>query len=688
MALFPITIFLSAFLLFQVQPLMGKYILPWFGGGPAVWTSCLLFFQLLLLGGYLYAHITSTWLTPRRQAWLHIALLGMSVLFLPITPKPSWKPVSPGDPTLQILLLLLVNVGMPYFLLSATGPLLQRWFHLSQPGASPYRLYALSNAGSFLALLSYPFAVEPYLKLGGQVAMWSVTYGAFLLVCAWCAMRIHSVPAPAPAAPEETAPDTAPPDWGTLLFWLGLSACGSMLLLSATSQTTQEVAVVPFLWILPLAIYLLAFIVCFERDGWYDRRVFAILLALVVPFACKVLVKGLDAPLWQHIPLYTITLLAGCMCCFGELVASKPDPKHLTLFYLLIAAGGALGGILVAVVAPRIFVEYREYHLSLALCGALTLIGWVRSRAWKDRHPFWVALPMTGLLAMVLFVLVGAAYGRGYSALRTERNFYGILRVSEHSDEVGRYYSLSHGGTMHGFQYLDADKRDWHTSYYGPNSAIGLALAHHPRRHLFGDMHALKVGVIGLGTGTIASWGEEGDTFRFFDINPIVERLSRTFFTYRADSKAKVDVVLGDARISLEQEAARGQSEKFDVLAVDAFTSDAIPAHLITAECAELYQKHLKPDGILIIHISNRFLDLAPVVRALARHLNWQSARVDSDKEDEKGVFSATWIFVTANQEFLHTPEVSAAIDPWNNEDKPPLLWTDDFVSLWRILKK
>jgi spermidine synthase len=685
MVLFPIIIFLSAFLLFQVQPLMGKFILPWFGGGPAVWTACLLFFQLLLLGGYLYAHLTSAWLPLKVQGWLHAALLAASLIVLPIVPSAKWKPLGAGDPTAQILLLLLLTVGLPYFLLSTTGPLLQRWFSVCLPGRSPYRLYALSNAGSFLALLTYPVAFEPYFRLGLQTQLWSWSYSLFAALCAWCAWRMSGFSA-AEASPEAGADAGPAPDWGTLLFWLALSACGSILLLSTTSQMCQEVAVVPFLWILPLAIYLLAFIVCFEHDRWYGRRWCALSLALVVPFTCKVLVTGLEAPLWQHIPLYTITLAAGCLCSFGELVRSKPHPRYLTLFYLLIAVGGALGGIFVALAAPRIFVENREYHLGLALCGALTLTGWWRSRAWEEfaGRPFWVAAPMTGLLAMSLFALVAAAYGRGYSSLRTERNFYGILRVSEHSDEVGTYYSLSHGGTLHGFQYLDSDKREWPTSYYGPDSAVGLALNLHPARK---TGRGLRVAVIGLGTGSIAVHGRSGDTFRFYEINPIVERLSKTFFTYRMDSKAKVEIDMGDARVRLEDEAAHGELQNLDVLAVDAFSSDAIPSHLLTAECAELYKRHLKPDGILVIHISNRFLDLSPVVRALAQRLGWQAARVDSERDDSKGIYSATWILVTGNQEFLRNPEVSLSIDSFTKEDKRPLLWTDDFVSLWRILK-
>ena len=357
---FGVTIVLSAFLLFQVQPLIGKYILPWFGGGPAVWTTCLLFFQLVLLVGYAYAHWSSSRLSPRAQSSVHLVLLAGSLLVLPIAPSPLWKPLPEDPPTAQILLLLTATVGLPYLLLSSTAPLVQKWFSESLPGRSPYRLYSLSNAGSLLALLTYPFLFEPWLALRNQVLSWSIAYGVFVVLSGWSAFRagfVDSAPKSVPDSPKDGDSKNAgrPPSAVTIALWVAFSAVGATLLLATTNQMCQEIAVVPFLWVVPLAIYLLTFIISFDSERWYDRRVFGFLVGASAAASLSALSAGLHIQLSVHIIAYSIALFACCMCCHGELAKMKPDPSHLTLFYLMMSAGGALGGIFTALIAPRIF---------------------------------------------------------------------------------------------------------------------------------------------------------------------------------------------------------------------------------------------------------------------------------------------------------------------------------------------
>ncbi len=691
-----LTIFLSAFLLFQVQPLIGRYILPWFGGGPAVWTACMLFFQLLLLVGYAYAHLISSRLGQRTQAWLHMALLAASLWFLPIEPDASvWKPLAPDEPTGYILVLLLATVGMPYVLLSSTAPLIQRWFSLTYPGQSPYRLYALSNAGSLLALLTYPFVMEPSLTLGAQVDMWSWAFAVFAILCGWSAVRFARLPAPAAstAAAEDPAPSfpSGPkPALPTILLWLGLAAMGSVMLLATTNQMCQEVAVIPFLWVLPLSLYLLTFIISFEHDRWYRRRPTGLLLAASSVGAVIVLAGGAFIPLWIQIIVHSVTVFACCLSCHGELARAKPHPRHLTLFYLAVAAGGALGGTFVAVGAPRLFSGYWEYHLGLAGCVLLVLIAWYRdcvvTRLFRRPQDLWIRVGV--VYALLVLTLLYQTHRHTSNALAVSRNFYGVLRVDERVDLGGPKLTLTHGRIVHGYQYQAPQKRLWPTAYYGPDSGVGLTLTHHPNRKT-GNPHStgLRVGIVGLGAGTIAAYGQANDYFRFYEIDPDVLRYSDEHFTYRSASAARLDVVLGDARIRMEREIADGSPQRLDVLVVDAFSSDAIPIHLITRESAALYWQHLNDDGVLLFHISNRSLDLAPITRALAEDCGCEAVRIHSPKDETRGVSKATWVALTRNQAFLTTGAIRNAAAPWNDDDRPPLLWTDDYAALWQVLK-
>jgi len=658
--LFPVTVFLSAFLLFQVQPIMGRFILPWFGGTPAVWSVCLLFFQAALLAGYAYAH----WL--RNARWIHLALLAASLAFLPVVPI---RPAITENPSERILLLLAITVGGPYFLLSATAPLLQKWLASER---SPWRLYALSNFGSFLALLSYPFLVEPYVRLKVQAWVWSGLYVVFVILCglvAWTAGQAILSP-----VSEE---DSARPSIWTILFWLGLSATGSTLLLATTNIVTQDIAVSPFLWIAPLSLYLLTFVLAFEHDRWYPRLPFAIAAGVLAPAACAVVNAGVGVAVWIQLSVYLTALFAICMVCHGELRLARPEPSHLTLFYLTVAAGGVAGGVFVALIAPHVFTEFNEYPIGLAAACLLGLAGWLRSGAWSlwTRGNFGIRIPIMALLLGGLSSTLTVTMSGARQSVGAWRNFYGILRVTDLPDPHGAMRELTHGRIKHGSQYLEQALRDRPTSYYGPHSGVALALnalAERPRR----------IAVIGLGTGTMAAWGRPGDFIRFYEINPLVPMIATSWFTFLPDSKARTDVVLGDARIQMERERS-----VFDLLVVDAFSSDAIPMHLLTAEAADIYRKRLVPGGLLLFHISNRSLNLEPVTRGLAQHLNWNAAQLLAGDNPATGEDGSRWVILTENLELLQQITQDAPHVGWTDPQRKPVLWTDDFASLWHVLK-
>ena len=716
MVRYPITIFLSAFLLFQVQPLIGKFILPWYGGGPAVWTACMLFFQVFLLGGYAYAHFVARGLSPRRGRTLHWVLLAGSFAFLPIAPNAEFWKESTGDvPVMQIVGLLAATIGLPYFLLSSTGPLLQESFR-RETGRTPYRLFALSNAGSLLALLSYPFVFEPQLTLHVQIVAWSTAYTLFAALSAWCILGLaRGEPSAETGDPSADRAEAVhlhgydgQPKLPDVLLWLALAACGSVLLLATTNQLCQEVTTVPFLWVLPLALYLTTFIICFDHERWYHRPTFLVLLVAAVFGASYALFQGTQLDLWKQVAIYSASLWACCMVCHGELVRAKPAPRFATLFYLMVAAGGALGGVLVAVAAPLILPDFWEYQISLFATVVLAFAATYRESAGRATKPIPVWIAGTALSIVAGLAIVGIIASQespinlSETKLKTTRNFYGVLHVNRTDnlyDDNPAYTELVHGRIRHGIQYVEPPLHDMPTSYYGHPSGIGMAIDHHPRRAAAqstqgddssapGGDGTLRIGVIGLGAGTIAAYGKPGDTIRFYEINPAVVRIADEYFTYRRDSAAEVEIALGDARLNLERELAAGHPQQFDILAVDAFSSDSIPMHLLTKECVELYRQHLKPDGLLCLHISNRYLDLEGVARGVADVLGCEAVRIISDRDDELGLDSATWIIVTANEVFLNTPAVREAIVPWNEFDAKPLVWTDDYGSLWQTLRE
>lgn len=697
MMTFSLTVFLSAFLLFLVQPLISKYILPWFGGAPAVWSSAMLFFQTLLLAGYSYSHGLVARFPVRVQGRIHLGLLALSlIVFLlssfiwetPITPGKEWQPQPEDDPIMRVLAVLAVSVGLPYLTLTTTGPLLQAWFSRVSPGRSPYQLYALSNFGSLLGLICYPVVIEPLLTVRMQALLWSAGYLLFVLNCGYLARRITRLPHAADhPSPHSAGASTANNGVGTKYWplWLGLSACASLVLLAATNQMTQDIAAIPFLWVLPLTLYLLSFILCFAGPRWYSRRYIYGLLVLSLLY-CWVLIERATLHIVLQLAVYALLLFCICMICHGEMVRLRPPPEHLTAFYLTISLGGALGGVFVNLIAPLIFNNFWEFPLGLVLCWLLLLaVLWVdRSlfrRRRRDVPPNW-AMATTLAAVITVSLLYVQTYNR--RTLYTHRNFYGVLWVAERPVEGtdDSVYELAHGAIMHGSQYASGERRREPISYYGAGSGGALAL-HHSLR----DADGLRVGVVGLGIGTLAAYGQPGDTFRFYEINPAVISLAEGeggYFSYLADSPARIEIIAGDGRLSLARELETGGSQHYDVLVLDAFSGDAVPVHLLTRESFALYLEHLAPDGVLVVNISNRHLDLRPVVARLAAHFGLHTALVESPG-DGRVFVNSTWVLATRNKAFLEQPEVARHCRPLV-ENTRIRLWTDDYSNLFQIL--
>jgi len=746
-----LTILLSSFLLFLVQPILAKQILPWFGGSAGVWTICLLFFQLVLLLGYAYAH----WLT-RRPVWsrrtvLHVVLLLLSCLALPIVPASFWKPSHNTEPALAILGLLTATVGLPYFLLASTAPLLQRWLSgaLDSPTQkrSVYRLFALSNFGSLVGLLSYPFAIEPYASVRTQAWVWSAAYTLFvisLISYAWKrrgAPDIYDVPQAGGTNAE------APPSLRNYAFWIACAALGSALLLSVTNQITQNVASIPFLWVVPLTTYLLSFVICFEGRsgrGWYERQFW------ITPtmFATGAMAWALFADqetlsIYVALPVFILGLLFGCVACHGELARSKPNPKYLTHFYLSLATGGAVGGLLVGLAAPQVFNNYWEMPLTLIGLAALGIYASSEEYVILPRTSWTANILLAALATASILLLLGGLpsaldsytlewakivkgdarwgcaallvmsalllqnYGLSraialtalfcalafdwnyYHSLSTGvvfevRNFYGTLRVID-SPKLGRIRQLKHGVIVHGSQARDPPRSELPTTYYGETSGIGRTIL--SKRQFLGS---LRIGSIGLGAGTLAVYGRPGDVFRVYELNPAILEIADYQFTYLKDSKARVEPVLGDARLSLELEIAQGRfdspEQRFDVLSVDAFSGDAIPLHLLTREAFATYTRIIKSDGVIAFHLSNRYLDLGPVIEQIARDANFQAALVPDRPPGPGLTMASDWALVTRSTTFLKQPGLAAYITPIAPRSDLPI-WTDQFSNLFQILK-
>jgi SAM-dependent methyltransferase len=705
-SLFAVVVGLGAFLLFQVQLVLGKQLLPWFGGTSAVWTTCLLFFQAALLAGYAWAHLVVGRLSARRQGDVHLSLVGLAVALVawrafawpsPITPGEWARPSSPEAPIRAILGLLGSTVGLPFVVLAATSPLLQAWFARLKPGASPFWLFALSNAGSLTGLLSYPLLVEPLASVRAQGWLWSLAFAGYAVGVASCAVAAGRDKRPAGLA-DPSGPGQ-PKSLGMTGLWMALAFFPSVMLAAVTSHLTQEVAAVPLLWMVPLALYLLSFILSF---AWPDapRPTWRVALAAATALAAFGLQGAQGWAATPRVSLWCAILFVYGMAGHGELARLRPTPERLTGYYLAIATGGALGGLLNAVVAPLVFTGYWELHLGI-LAGPVAVIvasaiadplspnggsspdsdGAPREdrTAAGARQLRMGAILATALLGVTLAVdVVGEREGVEVAT----RGFYGVLRVvREEAGEPDELLKLLHGRICHGTQLASPRRRAEATTYFGPTSGVGLALRLHPRRVAGRPM---RVGVIGLGVGTLAAWSRPGDAFRFYELDPAVARLSagtEPVFTYLRDAAGEVTVALGDGRLVLEREPPQA----YDVLVVDAFSSDAIPTHLLTREAFAAYLRHLAPGGVLAVHVTNRYVDLKPVVRGAARALGLEAEHVPSF-ENGTG-WSSDWMLVARDRALLDEEVVSAAtLPPQGRADETH--WTDDWSNLLRVLKR
>ena len=716
------TIFLGAFLLFQVQPIISKMILPWFGGGPAVWTTCMLFFQVLLLGGYAYSHFLISSRNIKRQTIIHVAILVIAALTLPIMPDASWKPLDGTQPTNRILWLLAANVGLPYFILSSTGPLVQAWYARFYVGQSPYRLYALSNIGSLGALLSYPFFVEPAFTTSSQGWLWSMGFAMYALLCAGLAViagRAESSESTSLAPPESATEFASPPAFEHRMAWLFLPALASMMLLAITNHLCQDVAVVPFFWVVPLSLYLISFIICFDHPRWYRRGLFAAVTATATFAVCLVMLGDdmdlllkkakityllsqigvtlvfdeLVSDIVAEAGMYLALLFLICMVCHGEMVRCKPAPRHLTSFYLMVSAGGALGGLFVALVCPQVFSSFVEMGIGLVLVFMLALgvlsdkfwNAWLLNRFWKQCVAFAFCFALLLVVVRAQFV----TFTR--DAVISLRNFYGVLYVDEEDADQPLLHirELLNGRILHGSQFVDEDLRLTPTTYYDYSSGIGTALMRfpNPETELISPT-PMRVATVGLGTGTIAAYAGAGDFYCFYEINPNVRLLAQKEFSYLSDAQdrgATISIELGDARISLE----RQEPQQYDIIALDAFSGDAIPAHLLTREAFAEYLRHLNDHGVIAVHISNRHLDLTPVIGGIAEHYQYSLILVESEDRGLTGEAASDWLLLTRNENFLQDSvvrELGEDVQPDDYKSIRP--WTDQFSNLFEILEK
>jgi hypothetical protein len=681
--LYACTVFLSAFLLFQIQPMIAKMILAWFGGASTVWSTCMLFFQALLLVGYLYAHWLQGRFTARRQAIIHTALLAVSLLALPIAPDASWKPAPSDNPSLRILGLLTVAVGLPYFVLATTSSLLQAWYARAQSRSFPYRLFALSNFASLLGLLTYPLLVEPRLSTRFQSIGWSTAYAYFAVLCAVAAWMGRN-PERAPAVVTTPQPEIvgAKPPARQLILWVALAACASILLLAVTTFLTQDVAAIPFLWVLPLSVYLLTFILCFSAPRLYRRSIYLPLVVVALAsVAYRVQTYGRQhlAGIIPTICIFLAALFAYCMFCHGELVTRRPHARHLTSFYVMISLGGAIGGVFVGLVAPNLFNASYELPVGLALCAALVVI--LTERLGSARFSArWLRLWRPALVALYCgyAVYLGVAVRASvHNYLAAKRNFYGQLRVRQvgvPSDE-NAYRILVHGGIDHGEQMLNEKYRRLPITYFCSLSGIGQVISARSKTV------PQRVGVMGLGAGTLVAYGRPGDTYRIYEINPIVVTLAQTEFTYLKDTPANVEIVMGDARLSLEREP----SQQFDILVMDAFSGDSVPVHLITREAFHSYLRHLKPGGVLMVNVTNTYLDLRPVMERAASDLGKIALYFHVMEDEDTFCSTSSWVAIVDPSIRQTAPELAK-----NGEVLKPnpnfRMWTDDFSSMWGVL--
>jgi hypothetical protein len=670
-----VTIFLGAFLLFLVEPMEAKQLLPVLGGSSAVWLTCLVFFQLTLLLGYLYAHWLARSPSNGWQQRVYIALLGIAVVLL------AGRPVlhtalgaGSNAPVTTIFVALSVTIGLPFLLLASTGPLLQIWLLRSEGGGVPYRLFALSNAGSLLALIAYPTLVEPHLTLRLQRSLWTVGFVVYAVLCTLLARRTR-LAREGVIVPEHN--DAPPAPVKTKWLWFLLPMGAAMQLSAVTGHLTVNIAAIPLLWMLPLTVYLLSFIVAFEAPAFYRRGIVVrFLVVMLASLGYAISKTDVTLPIGVGIAFFLGECFLAGLFCHAEAYALRPRrASETTLFYLLIAGGGAVGTFFIGILSPLIF----SANYDLAICFFVTA-GLAVAVTWRDGWAQRLLWSTCSVLLLAFAILLHAAYAR--EAILEVRNFYGSLRVKQSASEQGDTMRMLLNGTIqHGTQLfspsLDTSSLSRRpTTYYAEDSGVGLAL------RLCCEGRPSNIGVIGLGTGTLAAYGRPGDRLRFYEINPLVRPIAQNLFTYLRDSGARITYVDGDARTSLTSEAP----QRFDVLAVDAFSGDAIPLHLLTTEALSLYKKHLAPDGILAFHVSNKYLNLAPEIALLADSANMQVRLVESSPDEPRGVYRATWVLLTASPTFFAQAAVARAAEavPGIHGLRP---WTDDYSSLLPILQ-
>lgn len=725
LAVFTASVFLSAFLLFLVEPMFSRMVLPLLGGTPAVWNTCMLFFQAALLAGYLYAHAGARRWDARRQAWVHLGVLALAVIFLPIVVRAA-GPEGGTPPIPWLLALMATTVGVPFFVLAGTGPMLQRWFAgTGHPDAhNPYFLYAASNLGSMLALVSYPLLVEPRLGLAQQSRGWTAGYVALALLVAGCAVALgRSAPAAerTASAGEDRAGTAEGVDGGVTLRerarWVLLAFVPSSLFLSITTLITTDITPAPLFWVIPLALYLVSFTLTFARRPPISHgRMLRLQPVLVIAVAILVFL-GFSDNAMVLIPVHLLAFFVTAMVCHGELARSRPAVRHLTEFYLWVSVGGTLGGIFNVLLAPVLFPRILEYPIGLALGCLLRpapqversrdsrVLDWVLPLGFAGalfaitRSDFYHApvvdyrfMVVAAFVSLVCVLLspwpvrlglgVGAALLLGtlnehYLAkvLLTRRTFFGIYTVRM-TTENGGYHSLTHGTTLHGAQSLARPREP--LTYYNRGGPLGNLFASLPPKP------GRRVAVVGLGTGTIAAYGRPGERWTYYEIDPAVVRIARDrrYFTYLSDSPADIRVVLGDARLSL----ARAPEHEYDLIVLDAFSSDAIPVHLMTREALRTYLSRLAPGGVIAFHLSNRFLDLKPVVGALVRDAGIAARFGQGLKSTSRYGSASDWAVVARREEDLGSLLRDSRWRPL--PVRPEMApWTDDFSNLWSVMR-
>ena len=664
--LYGATIALGAFLLFSVEPMAAKQLLPVLGGSSAVWLTCLFFFQAMLLLDYGYVYRMRRALRVRVGAGVHLALLGLGVASLAL-PRHVAGAGATANPATAIFVMLLTSIGVPFFLLGTTAPLLQTWFAVSEGRGVPYGFYALSNLSSLVALMSYPAGFEPYMTLHAQRVAWAAGFVLYAGLCGVVCWQVRG----AGGDLREEMEEAERPALLRRVLWFLLPAVAAVQLCAVTSHLTANVAAIPLLWVVPLAVYLLSFVLAFEFAGLYRRWLLMRLLAVMLASLGYLLSKtGVGLPIQMAIGFFVVELFVACWFLHAELFALRPEgSRAATAFYLSIAAGGAAGTFFVAVVSPVVFRSNYDVPLAFAFTAVAAAVV-----TWRDGWQLRMLWCVGSALAVVLLVAVQMQYAR--NSLVRMRNFYGTLRVTETQlpPQAVTSRTLVNGSIRHGMQWFADEFRTTPLTYYAEDSGVGLAM-----RFCCGE-RPRRIGVVGLGAGTVAAYGRAGDVMEFYEINPLVEQVAREEFTYMRESKAALSVVPGDARVSLAGQSPQG----FDVLVVDAFSGDAIPVHLLTAEALALYRRHMATGGVIAFHVSNQYLNLAPVLGRLAQASGMQARVVDSAEKDWRGEFASTWVLLSERGDLFAVPEVAqdAVAAPVG-----AAMWTDDYSSLLPLVR-